>query len=88
MELPEELHHRYLERRKKDFKTCLDSFQDENYPELERVGHQLKGNGITFGHEELTEIGAELEKAAAAANTDELEVAIKKFSAWLKDNLN
>jgi HPt (histidine-containing phosphotransfer) domain-containing protein len=88
MEVPQELHNRYLERRKKDLENCINSLKDENFNEIERVGHQLKGNAITFGHDELTEIGSKMERAAATANANELEEAIQNFSTWLKNHLN
>ena len=88
MEVPQELHNRYLERRKRDLEICINSLEHENFNEIERVGHQLKGNGITFGFDELTEIGSQMERAAASADTTELEEAIHNFSTWLKNHLN
>ncbi len=56
--------------------------------QIEKVGHQLKGNGLTFGHADLSSIGSHLEIAAAAGNIIELERAIKDFSHWVNQNIN
>ncbi len=88
MNVPQDLLFRYMERRKKDLELCLINLQDLNFTEIEKVGHQLKGNGLTFGHADLSSIGSHLEIAAAAQNIIELERAIKDFSHWVNENIN
>lgn len=88
MNVPQDLLFRYMERRKKDLELCLVNLQDLNFVEIEKVGHQLKGNGLTFGHADLSSIGSHLEVAAAAKNIIELELAIKDFSHWVNQNIN
>ena len=88
MNVPEDLQFRYMKRRKKDLELCLANLEDLNFVEIEKVGHQLKGNGLTFGHADLSSIGSHLEVAAAAKNVTELERAIKKFSQWINQNIN
>ncbi len=88
MEVPVEIHSRYLARRKEDLEKCLMSFQEHNFSALEKVGHQLKGNGLTFGYQELSHIGAQLELAAAYKNEAELEKAINDFSSWVGQHLS
>ena len=88
MNVPQNMLLRYMERRKKDLELCLANLQDLNFVEIEKVGHQLKGNGLTFGHADLSSIGSHLEVAAAARNIPELERAIQDFSQWVNDNIN
>jgi HPt (histidine-containing phosphotransfer) domain-containing protein len=88
MEVPVEILSRYMERRKKDLESCLFNFESENFQELEKVGHQLKGNGLTFGHPDLSSIGSHLEVAAAAQDQKEIELALKDFSLWVNTNIN
>lgn len=88
MEVPGEIQVRYLERRRKDLETCLMCLEKENFRELEKVGHQLKGNGVTFGHAELSHIGSDLEVAAHQKNVADLEKALKEFSHWVSQHLN
>jgi HPt (histidine-containing phosphotransfer) domain-containing protein len=88
MEVPDDIRFRYMERRKKDLEVCLACLENENFTEIEKVGHQLKGNGLTFGHGDLSSIGSHLEIAAAAHNSQELEKAIKDFSLWVNQHIN
>lgn len=88
MEVPDDIQARYMERRKKDLETCLLSLEKKNFSELEKVGHQLKGNGLTFGYSELSSIGTHLEQAAYSCNLTELEKALKDFSRWVNQHIH
>jgi HPt (histidine-containing phosphotransfer) domain-containing protein len=88
MEVPQEMLGRYVERRKKDLELCLINLERQNFKELERVGHQLKGNGVTFGFTELSEIGEHLECGALKKNRDQMERALEDLSIWLARNSN
>lgn len=88
MEVPLEMQNRYIERRKQDLDHCWANLWNQNFAELEKVGHQLKGNGLTFGYQDLSLIGSHLELAAIQKNMDELERAVEDFSSWLNRQLN
>ncbi len=88
MEVPAEIHARYIQRRKQDLETCIHSLQVKNFNELEKVGHQLKGNGETFGHAELSIIGRHLEYAAHQRDMGELEKILEEFSSWVNQHPN
>lgn len=88
MDVPQEILSRYVERRKKDLEKCLLCLQNSNFPELEKVGHQLKGNGITFGHADLSAIGTYMEQAARHHNVKEIEIALEQFSSWVNQHIN
>lgn len=83
MEVPNEIMSRYLERRKRDLEECLCSLESKQYSEIEKVGHQLKGNGLTFGHPELSAIGKKMEDAAVREDLEMIEKALKEFSSWV-----
>lgn len=85
MEVPSDIMNRYLDRRKRDLEECLSSLSSHNYQDIEKVGHQLKGNGSTFGHPELSVIGKKLELAAQAHDLVSLEKALKEFSEWVSE---
>lgn len=88
MQIPHDIYVRYIERRKMDLENCLMNFEGENFTELERVGHKLKGNGKTFGHEEITDIGATMERAAQEKDVFEMRQALEKLSDWVDGHLN
>ncbi len=88
MEVPEEIMFRYMERRKRDLEMCWESLSNENYPVIEKVGHQLKGNGSTFGFDDLASIGNRLETAASVRDNQTLEEALRDFSHWVNNHIN
>lgn len=83
MEVPSDIKVRYIERRKRDLEDCLASLERHQFDEIEKVGHQLKGNGTTFGHPELSVIGKKMEQAAQIRDMETLETALKEFSQWV-----
>ena len=88
MEVPAEIHQRYVERRKRDLEACFQSLRGNNFGELEKIGHQLKGNGTTFGHPKLSVIGRKLEAGAYQRDRQEIEEALKDLAHWLGKQLN
>ena len=85
MELPRHILGRYIEHRRRDLKECLSSLKRHQYEKIEKVGHQLKGNGTTFGHPELSSIGEKLEESARDQNMEMLGKSLEEFSDWVKN---
>lgn len=88
MEVPEEIMFRYMERRRRDLEICWESLSSGNFPVIERVGHQLKGNGSTFGFDDLASIGNKLEIAASSRDSAALGEVLKDFSHWVNNHIN
>lgn len=53
------------------------------YTSLEEVGHKLKGNGSTFGFEDLSLIGGDLQRAAELKDEDRIKEVLRGFSYWV-----
>lgn len=84
MEVPAEIMAKYIENRKHDLDGCLIFYRQQDFDKIAKVGHQLKGNGSTFGHPELSNIGKNLEEAAKDHDKEMLNIALKDFSHWIK----
>lgn len=84
MEVPEHLMSRYIQRRRRDLEECQRALSGLRFDELARVGHQLKGNGLTFGHPELSSIGHNLELAATEHQICGIESALEDLSLWVE----
>ncbi len=85
MDIPKEAILKYLERRFTDIENCRIALQRGDLSVCETIGHQLKGNGSTFGFPEISTVGKSLELAAKAHDSDsashlvdELESIVKK----------
>jgi HPt (histidine-containing phosphotransfer) domain-containing protein len=88
MFVPDDMKLRYFERRKHDLDECVRHLQSGDFTFIEKVGHQLKGNGVTFGFPELADIGTELEKAAREGDLGFVSNAVGKFSEWVNEHLS
>lgn len=62
----------YLANREKDVEAINAALQRRDFETIYRVGHNMQGSGRTFGFDELTVIGAELQRAVTAADTSEI----------------
>lgn len=81
MQVPVEARQKYLERRKQDVIASKEALSKLDYAFLERLGHQIKGNAITFGFDELTHIAVAIEQAAKTKDTAQLQELVTRFEA-------
>jgi len=84
MFVPHEILVKYIEHRKRDLEVCLTFVKNHQYNEIETIGHQIKGNGLTFGYPELSIIGKKLEEGAHSKNLEILRSTLKELSNWIK----
>ena len=59
----------YLTNRAKDVGTIKTALERSDFDQLLTIGHNLRGSGRMFGFDEVTDIGAELQRAAAAQDS-------------------
>ena len=84
LEIPDDLKARYLERRRKDVPTLEEAVRSSDFVVMERIGHQIKGNAVSFGYPELESIGRDMENAARDENLAELKKQFDVFKAWVQ----
>jgi HPt (histidine-containing phosphotransfer) domain-containing protein len=80
-EIPHEAVVKYMERRKTDIDNCRLALKNGDLTLLETVGHQLKGNGVTFGFPEISTIGEALEAAAKQHNADAAAIQVDALAS-------
>lgn len=80
MEIPPKLKQNYIRRRQEDIVNCEAALKNDDFKTIEVVGHQMKGNGLSFGFEVIAHLGQQLEQAAKSKNKDELALLMGKFS--------
>lgn len=68
MQVPENLKRKYIERRFQDIEQLMNSLESEDFDPAVRIGHQIKGNAITFDFPQMAPIAREIE--AAGKNRD------------------
>lgn len=88
MDVPKENVSRYLDRRKSDLENCAAWLREKDFVSLATMGHQLKGNGVTFGFPVLSEMGKKLEEAARKRDSKASEMALKEITHFVKKKLS
>jgi PAS domain S-box-containing protein len=73
----------FLRNRRQDVTTMLDALARSDFPTVERLGHDMKGAGASFGFQAITDIGAALEQEARSANTDASRRRVGELSTYL-----
>lgn len=81
--IPDEVRQKYIDRRKKDLADCRAALANSDFKCFAHVGHQIKGNAVTFGFDELTPLALEMEKLAAEKNIENLKDLLDRFEACL-----
>ncbi len=76
MQVPLELKKKYLERRTEDIQVLISSLEKNDFGPALRVGHQVKGNAVTFDFPHIAPIGQQIELAAKNQNKEELRALI------------
>ena len=74
----------FLKNRESDIRGLNESLAKSDYVIIERLGHGMKGAGAGFGFDEITEIGALIEKAAKEKKSDEIQKGIEKLTNYMK----
>lgn len=83
MKLPIELKKKYLDRRLEDIKLLRLTLDQGDFSHALRVGHQVKGNAVTFEVPRLAPIGNEMETAAKRRDLEKLRILIQRMEVEL-----
>lgn len=83
MNIPDEMRAKYIERRKRDLEELKQGFAAGSFDSFQRIGHQLKGNGATYGYEELGELGRRMEEAGLEKDRSKAEDCLLELIEWV-----
>lgn len=82
--IPIEAKLKYIERRKKDFESCDAAIKNQDFKFFQKIGHDLKGNAITFGFAPLSTLGDKLESAANKGDLATVKALVQNYGEFLK----
>lgn len=74
----------FLARRVKDLALIEEELARDGYRAIERMGHNLKGIGRTYGLDGISEIGAVLEKAGQRHDAAEIRQQATALAEYLR----
>jgi HPt (histidine-containing phosphotransfer) domain-containing protein len=67
---------RFIEHRKRDAVEIRDGLARGAFEDIARIGHNMRGNGLSYGVAEIGALGARLESAAHAKDAAEIGAAL------------
>jgi histidine phosphotransfer protein HptB len=73
----------FLDNRKKDIQILRDALSKQDFGTVQMLGHRMKGDGGGFGFDRITEIGAEMERAAKLEDRPTIEQHIRQLEDFL-----
>ncbi|MBA3534899.1 MAG: Hpt domain-containing protein [Ardenticatenales bacterium] len=74
---------RYLENQRQCARTIQDALLHQDYYQVERLAHDMKGSGGGYGFPFITMIGDSLEKAARVADTETIRGKVDELLDYL-----
>ena len=83
MKIPVDLKIKYLNRRLDDVKKLRLNIDTNDYSFAIKIGHQIKGNAVTFEVPQIASIGSEIEKAALVRDREKLIILIQKMESLI-----
>jgi len=73
----------FLQNRRQDVITVREALERRDFQAVERLGHDMRGVGTSYGFEGITEIGAALEEAASRADSGASGMWVGELSKYL-----
>lgn len=84
-DVTQEMKFLYLKRRTAELIECQVALKSKNFTYLEKIGHQVKGNAVSFGFGRFLPMALALEGAAQAKDTRRIEFILKHLNATVMD---
>ncbi len=78
-----ELIPRFLAHRRMEVDQLRDALAARDFEAARRIGHGLKGVGGGYGFDEITRIGADIERAAREQLSDGLHGLVRELAEYL-----
>lgn len=73
----------FLENRRRDVEQITRLVQADNYEELTRLGHTMKGVGGGYGFIAISEIGQGIEEAGMRGDREAITTLCERLAAYL-----
>jgi HPt (histidine-containing phosphotransfer) domain-containing protein len=74
MQVPVELKIKYLNRRTQDLLALKNTLEAGDYSMALKLGHQMKGNAVTFDFPQMAPLGFEIESAAKRGDKEKIRI--------------
>jgi HPt (histidine-containing phosphotransfer) domain-containing protein len=74
----------YLEKRRADVGVYRQALDARDFDAIKKLAHKMKGTGAGYGFPRLTELGAELERAAMRSDAGVIRENLEEFASYVE----
>ena len=74
---------RYLDKRRADIPALRSALAAEDFDSIRDKGHNLFGSGSAYGLDQISEIGAELERTAQKRDSEKIAQLIESLDTFV-----
>ncbi|MGD0526752.1 MAG: Hpt domain-containing protein [Polyangiaceae bacterium] len=76
---------RFVGHRERDVVTIRLALEHGDFETVARLGHNMRGNGISYGFPDISAIGERLETAAGAKDEGLIREALEALETWVTE---
>jgi HPt (histidine-containing phosphotransfer) domain-containing protein len=76
---------KFISHRERDVGTIRVALDEGDLETVARLGHNMRGNGVSYGFPDISAIGERLETAAGAKDEGSIREALTSLEAWVDD---
>jgi signal transduction histidine kinase/HPt (histidine-containing phosphotransfer) domain-containing protein len=77
---------KFISNRERDTTTLRGALAREDFETVVTLGHNMRGNGVSYGFPEVSAIGHRLESAGLSRSSRGAEEQLEKLEAWVARN--
>lgn len=74
----------YLARREADIQDIERALAADDFQRIQKLGHDMKGSGSSYGFCRITEIGGDLESQAKAGTRTEIAALLRDLDSYVR----
>lgn len=75
----------FLENRRAEIEVIRNASETGDFQEIKRLGHGMKGAGAGYGFQVITDIGKNLEDAAASEDVQAIQSELRRLDEYLSN---
>jgi HPt (histidine-containing phosphotransfer) domain-containing protein len=79
----EKLLPKFIGHRRQDVSTVRLALERRDFETISRIGHNMRGNGVSYGFPEIGVLGEQLERAANTTNVQGVREQLTLLEAWV-----
>jgi HPt (histidine-containing phosphotransfer) domain-containing protein len=74
---------KFIGHRERDVSTIRLALEHGDFETISRIGHNMRGNGVSYGFPEIGTLGERLEKAANTTDVQAVREQVTLLEAWV-----